>query len=96
MFWMGDMNYRVTTDPATPAASKRDEEISKERQAELEKMNAAEENGDERDDEEEGAASADKKERKRIERAQIIELVKVSLSPSLRVYFSIMLASYFM
>ena len=38
MFWMGDMNYRLTNDPTLPKASKRNEAMTEERKAELKEL----------------------------------------------------------
>lgn len=35
MFWMGDMNYRLTSDPAVPKSSPRNEEMTKEQQTQI-------------------------------------------------------------
>jgi len=57
MFWMGDMNYRLTNDPTVPKASKNNEEMNEKKLAELQKFK------DEYDAQEQELEAQDEKEK---------------------------------
>jgi len=72
MFWMGDMNYRLTNDPAVPKASKNNEEMNEQKLAELQKFKDEDDELDAQDETE----SPEKKSGKDAKKAAISQFKK--------------------